>query len=108
MAFIVILNGFILAYAAQMALIELEKIQNRYEKVTDSLAASNYETQKLRKELETIQNEFKQMSLKLDKVENRKEPIVAFRATGINTGVKGGVKITFRGSAGKYIIIYIN
>ena len=82
MALIVIFNGFILAYVAQMGLVELEKLQNRFDRVT---AASNSETQKLRKGLETIQSQLKLMSAKLNEVENRRESIVAFRATGIKT-----------------------
>ena len=89
MAFIVIFNGFILAYAAQMALIELEKLQDRFDRVTDALAASNSETQKLRKGLETMQSQFKLMSVTLNEVENRSEPIVAFRAIGIKNDQRG-------------------
>ena len=80
MAFIVILNGFILAYAAQLAMVEIKNLQNRFDRVT---AASNSETQKLRKRLETVQSQLKLMSAKLNEVENRREPIVAFRVTGI-------------------------
>ena len=75
MAFIVIFNGLILAYASQIAMVELEKLQNQFEIV----------------------------SVKLNEIENRREPIVAFRATGVKNGsIKKNYKKYFGSIPGNF------
>ena len=83
MVFIIILNGAILAYAAQKFIVEQQKLHDRIESVAETMAALDSGALKVKKELETIQNQFGLMSVKLNEIENRKEPIVAFRVTSM-------------------------
>ena len=44
---------------------------------------------------EKVQNQLKPISAKLNEIENRKEPVVAFRATGVKNAMSSSTYVDF-------------
>ena len=57
--------------------------QNYNQKLCTLTIAQPYPSEQAAVEQEKVQNQLESLSAKLDEVANKKEPIIAFRATGV-------------------------
>ena len=59
------------------------------------MKARPYPSEQAAVEQEKVQNQLKLISVKLNEIENRKEPVVAFRATSVKDAKASSTRVNF-------------